>query len=390
MRVYLDYNATSPVDREVVEAMQPYFEKEFGNPSSLHRFGQRAREAVEEARCKIATFIRAENPEEIIFTSGGTESNNLAIKGVAYANQERGKHIITSSVEHHAVLNPCRDLEKKGWRITYLGVDKYGVVNLEELEKAIEKDTVLVSIMHANNEVGTIQPVSEISKIIKKINPEIYLHTDAVQSAGKIEVDVEKMGVDLLSISAHKLYGPKGIGALYIRKGVKIEPQISGGHHERNLRAGTENVPAIVGFAKAAEIVEKNREEETVRLKKLSELLYTGILKEIENVYLNGHPVNRLPNTLNLSFEFVEGEAIVLNLDLKGIAVSSGSACTSGALEPSHVLSAMGIDLILAKGAVRFSLGKDNTEEEIKYVIDVLKDVIPRLRSISPLYKKKI
>ncbi|MFN3966081.1 MAG: cysteine desulfurase NifS [Endomicrobiia bacterium] len=390
-KVYLDYNATTPTHPEVVKAMLPYYEEIFGNPSSIHMFGQEAKKTIEEARQKIADFLFAK-PEEIFFTSGGTESNNLAIKGVVYANQERGKHIITSLIEHHAVLNPCKYLEKKGFKVTYLPVDKYGLVDPDDVKKAITKETILVTIMHANNEVGTIEPISEIGKVIREIsentNHKIYFHTDAVQSVGKIPVNVKELNVDLLSLSGHKIYGPKGIGAIYIRKGTKIEPLLHGGHHERNRRAGTENVAGIVGLGKAIEIAKENMQKEIEYLTKLRDKLYNGIIEKIENVYLNGHPTKRLPNTLNVCFEFVEGESIILNLDMKGIAVSSGSACTSGSLEPSHVLSAMGVPPAIAQGSIRFSLGKDNTEEDIDYVLEVLPEIVQRLRSMSPLYKK--
>jgi len=385
-RVYLDHNATTPTHPEVVKAMLPYYEDVFGNASSIHQFGQQARMAIDEAREKVAEFIGAK-PEEIVFTSSGTESDNFAIKGVAYANEEKGRHIITSSIEHHAVLNTCKFLGKHGFKITYLPVDRYGVVNPDDVRKAITDDTILISIMHANNEVGTIEPIAEIGKIAKE--KEIYFHTDAVQSIGKIPINVNELNIDLLSLSGHKLYGPKGIGVLYIRKGTRIQPLIHGGHHERNRRAGTENVPGIVGLGKAIEIAKLSMEKESIYLTNLRDRLYNGIKEKIDNIYLNGHPVNRLPNTLNLSFEFVEGESIIHNLDMKGVAVSSGSACTSGSLEPSHVLKAMGVEPAIAQGSIRFSLGKDNTEEEIDYVIEILPEIIFRLREMSPLYKKK-
>lgn len=384
-RIYLDHNATTPVNPEVVKAMLPYYEDVFGNPSSIHQFGQQARKAIEEAREKLADFIGA-NIEEIVFTSGGTEANNLAIKGVAYANCKKGKHIITSSIEHHAVLNPCKYLEKQGFKVTYLPVDKYGIISPDSVKKAITNETILITIMHANNEVGTIEPISEIGKIAREEG--IYFHTDAVQSIGKIPVNVDSLNVDLLSLSGHKIYGPKGIGALYIRKGTRIEPLIHGGHHERNRRGGTENLPAIVGLGKAIEIAKSSMKEEEIRLTHLRNTLESGILKNIDNVYLNGHPTQRLPNTLNMSFEYVEGESIILNLDLKGIAASTGSACTSGSKEPSHVLKAMGVEGALAQGSVRFSLGKDNTLEDIEYLLEVLPEIVNRLKKMSPLYIK--
>ncbi len=354
--------------------------------SRLHQFGQQARKAIDEAREKVADFIGAIQ-EEIIFTSGGTEADNFAIKGIAYANEKKGKHIITSSIEHHAVLNPCKYLEKQGFQVTYLPVDKYGLVDPDEVEKAIAKETILITIMHANNEIGTIEPIAEIGKIAKEKG--ICFHTDAVQTVGKIPVDVNELNIDLLSLSAHKIYGPKGIGALYIRKGTRIQPLIQGGHHEKNLRAGTENVPAIVGLGKAVEIAKATLDKESIYLTNLRDGLCSGIGEKIDSVYLNGHPGKRLPNTLNMSFEFVEGESIILNLDMKGIAVSSGSACTSGSLEPSHVLKAMGVEPAIVQGSIRFSLGKDNTEEDIDYVLEVLPEIIAHLRAMSPLYRKQ-
>ncbi|MCD6521805.1 cysteine desulfurase NifS [Candidatus Calescamantes bacterium] len=385
-RVYMDHNATCPMDERVIEAMIPYFEEKFGNASSLHSFGREARDAVEKAREEVARLLNAE-PQEIIFTSGGTESNNLAIKGYCWRNRERGNHIITTKIEHHAVLNPVKQLEKEGFRVTYLPVDKYGRVDLEDLKKAITRETILVSIMMANNEVGTIEPIRELAKISQERG--IAFHTDAVQAVGKIKVDVKKLGVDFLSLSGHKIYGPKGIGVLYIKKGRKIEPLITGGHHEKNLRAGTENVPAIVGLGEAAKIARKEWKEESERIKNLRDKLEKGILERIPYVRINGHPQYRLPNTLNVSFEYVEGESIILNLDLEGIAVSSGSACTSGTLEPSHVLMAMGVPAVTAQGSVRFSLGKDNREEDIDYLLEVLPPIIERLRKMSPLYSGK-
>jgi len=385
-KVYLDHNATTPTHPEVVKAMLPYYEEIYGNASSIHQFGQQARKAIDEAREKVADFIGAIQ-EEIIFTSGGTEADNFAIKGIAYANEKKGKHIITSSIEHHAVLNPCKYLEKQGFQVTYLPVDKYGLVDPDEVEKAIAKETILITIMHANNEIGTIEPIAEIGKIAKEKG--ICFHTDAVQTVGKIPVDVNELNIDLLSLSAHKIYGPKGIGALYIRKGTRIQPLIQGGHHEKNLRAGTENVPAIVGLGKAVEIAKATLDKESIYLTNLRDGLCSGIGEKIDSVYLNGHPGKRLPNTLNMSFEFVEGESIILNLDMKGIAVSSGSACTSGSLEPSHVLKAMGVEPAIVQGSIRFSLGKDNTEEDIDYVLEVLPEIIAHLRAMSPLYRKQ-
>lgn len=388
-RVYLDHNATTPLHPEVLEEMMPYLTEKFGNASSVHSYGREAREAIDEAREKVARLIGA-RPEEIVFTSGGTESDNMAIKGVAYLMRERGKgnHIITSSIEHHAVLNTCKYLEKKGFEVTYLRVDKYGVVDLDQLVDSITDKTILITIMHANNEIGTIQPLEEIGRIAKERG--IIFHTDAVQTVGKIPVNVDELGVDLLSLSAHKIYGPKGVGALYVRRGVRLEKLIHGGHHERNRRAGTENVPGIVGLGKAAELAMKNMDEEREHLWNLSERLKRGIMERVEYVYQNGHPEKRIPNTINLSFEFVEGESIVLGLDMHGICVSTGSACTSGSLEPSHVLMAIGLRPELAHGSIRFSLGMGNTEEEIDYTIEKVAEVVERLRMMSPLYADAI
>ena len=384
--IYLDHNATMPVHPLVSEKMLTFYRDVFGNASSVHSFGREARQAIDEARGKIANFIGASS-EEVIFTSGGTESNNLAIKGIANASEKNSRHIITSSVEHHAVLSVCKELEKKGFKVSYLPVDKSGLIDPEDVNKAITEETILITIMHANNETGTIEPVSEIGEIAKEKG--MPFHTDAVQSTGKIPVDVDELNVNLLSLSGHKIYGPKGIGALYIRKGTKINPLIVGGHHERHLRAGTENVAAIAGLAKTIEIASTEMGEGNKRIKILRDKLEKGIKEKIDKVYLNGHPIKRLPNTLNLSFGFVEGESIVLNLDLEGVAVSAGSACTSGSLEPSHVLSAMGIDPQVAQGSLRFSLGWNNTEEDIGYVLKKLPGIISRLREMSPLCKKR-
>ncbi len=382
--VYLDHNATTPTDQRVVETMLPYFSKSYGNPSSIYRLAQEAHEAEEIARDKVAEILGARS-EEITFTSGGTEADNLAIKGVAYANRERGNHLITSKIEHHAVLNVCQWLEGEGYEVTYLGVDKYGTVDLDELREAITDKTILITIMHANNEIGTIEPVGEIGEIAKEHG--ICLHTDAVQTVGKIATEVDELGVDLLSLSGHKFYGPKGVGALYIRRGTPILPLIHGGHHERNRRAGTENVPGIVGLGKACEIALKEREEEAGKLKALTERLREGIFDKVEDVIFNGHPEQRLFNTLNICIKRVEGESMLLNLDLKGIAASSGSACTSDSSEPSHVLSAIGVPPDVAHGSVRFSLGRDNTEDDVEQVIEVLPSIVEKLRAMSPIGK---
>jgi len=382
-RIYLDYNATTPLRAEVLETMLPYLQGAYGNPSSIHHFGQEAKKGVEEAREKVAHLIHA-TPMEVVFTGSGTEADNLAIKVVAYANRDRGCHIITSSIEHHAVLNACRHLENEGFRVTYLPVDSYGMVWPEEVLKAIRPDTILITIMHSNNEVGTIQPIEEVTDIARVHG--ILFHTDAVQSLGKIPVDVETLRVDLLSMSAHKISGPKGTGALFVRREVKIEPQVHGGHHEMNRRAGTENVAGIVGFGKAAELSSTELDESQNAIKALRYYVWEKIREGIDHVRLNGHPVRRLPNTLNVSFEFIEGESIVINLDLHGIAASAGSACTSGSLEPSHVHNAMGTPRVVAQGSLRFSLGRGTTQEEINQTVDVLREAVNRLRSMSPLY----
>ncbi|MFA5779566.1 MAG: cysteine desulfurase NifS [Elusimicrobiota bacterium] len=388
-KIYLDYNATTPIHPEVLDAMLPYFKNFYGNPSSVHSFGQKTRNAVEDAREKIAKFLGAENPSEIVFTSCGTESNNFAIKGIAFANKDKNCHIITSAIEHHAVLEPCEYLSKKfGVDVTYLPVDKYGIVNPEDIRKSITEKTVLISIMYANNEVGTIQPIEEIAKIAKEKN--IIFHTDAVQAAGKISIDVKKLDVDLLSVSGHKLYAPKGIGVLYIKKGTKLHPLLHGGSHEKNKRAGTENVPYIVGLAKACEIAAINIKDENERILKLRQKLEKGILEKIEYVQINGHTMKRLSNTSNISFNFIEGEGILMSLDLDGFAASTGSACTSGTLEPSHVLSAMGVPPEQAQGSVRFSLGHYTTEKDMDKLLEILPKIVERLRSMSPLWEDRI
>lgn len=385
-RIYLDHNATTPVHSEVFEAMLPYYKDKFGNASSIHSFGREAKVALEESREKVAKFINA-SPQEIYFTCGGTESDNLAIKGTAFANRKKGKHIITSKIEHHAVLESGKFLEKEGFEITYLPVDKYGFVDPDDLKKAIRKDTILVSIMHVNNEVGTIQPLEELCKISKEKGA--YFHTDAVQSVGKMPVDVQKLNVDMLSMSGHKIYGPKGAGAIYIRKGTRMTSWSHGGHHERSRRAGTENVPGIVGLAKTVEIAQRDMEQQSQQMKNLTEAFYQKVTHAIPDVILNGHLEKRIPNTLNLSFKAVEGESIILSLDLKGVAVASGSACTSGTLEPSHVLSAMGISPEIAQGAIRFSFGRENTMADVDYVVGILPEIVSRLRAMSPLYANK-
>ncbi|MFH1336055.1 MAG: cysteine desulfurase NifS [Candidatus Zixiibacteriota bacterium] len=384
-RIYLDHNATTPVHPEVLEAMLPYFKDKFGNPSSIHGFGREAKVALEEAREKVAQLLGVSS-SEIFFTAGGTESDNLAVKGVAFANRNKGKHIITSRIEHHAILESCKFLEKEGFTVTYLPVDSKGVVDPEDLRKAIRDDTILVSIMYVNNEVGSIQPMEDISGMVK--DKGIYLHTDAVQAVGKIPIDVRKLNADMLSLSGHKIYGPKGVGAIYIRKGVRITPWSHGGHHERSRRAGTENLPGIVGFAKAAELAFRDLDDQNRHLKNLTETFYRKLVEKVPDVILNGDLNSRAVNTLNLSFKGVEGESVILSLDLKDVAVASGSACTSGTLEPSHVLSAMGIAPEIAQGAIRFSFGRDNTLEDVEYVTSIIPEIVNRLRSMSPLYAK--
>jgi cysteine desulfurase NifS len=382
-RVYLDNNATTRMREEVLEAMLPFFRDIYGNASSIHQFGRPARKAIDEARIRVAEFLGAASPEEVIFTSGGTESDNFAIRGVAHALKSKGNHIITTAIEHHAVLNTCKALEKDGCKVTYLGVDKYGSIDPEELKKAITDKTILISIMYANNEVGTIEPVEEIGKIAKEKG--VYFHTDAVQAVGKLDFKVKETNIDLLSMSGHKIYGPKGVGAIYIKKGTKITPQLLGGHHEMGKRAGTENVAGIVGLGEAARLAKRDIQDEA-RIKELRDYLYKGITSTIDDIHLNGHPEKRLPNTLNISFTYLEGESIILNLDMEGVAASTGSACTSGTLEPSHVLTAMGLDAVNTQGSVRFSLGRDNTKEDMDHVIGVLPPIIKRLRAMSPLY----
>lgn len=384
-KIYLDYAATTPCHPEVIEEMLPFFNQIYGNPSSVYQLAQKAKGAIEEAREKVARLLNAE-PEEIIFTGGGTEADNTAIKGVAFANKKRGNHIITSRIEHHAVINTCKWLEKQGLKVTYISVDKFGVIDLDELRKSLTDKTILISIMHANNEVGTIEPVQEIAKIARERG--IYFHTDAVQTAGKVPIDVKESGIDMLSLSGHKLYGPKGIGALYVRKGVKISPLIHGGHHERNRRAGTENVPGIVGLGKACEIASKEMANEEKRLRELRDKLYKGLNERIDDIILNGHPHRRLPGILNICVKYVEGESMLINLDLEGICVSSGSACTSGSLEPSHVLLAMGVPAEVAHGSLRFSLGRNTTQKDIDRVISVLPPIVEKLRAISPFGKE--
>jgi len=384
--VYMDYNATTPTDIRVLKEMEPFFCERFGNPSSIYEIARENRKLIEKARENVARLIDAE-PDEIFFTSGGTESDNWAIKGVAFALRNKGNHIITSQIEHHAVLNTCKFLSKIGYEITYAPTDKYGIVDVEFIEKSIRKETILITIMHANNEIGTIEPLEEISKIAREKG--IYFHTDSVQTVGKIPVSVKKLGVDMLSLSAHKFYGPKGVGAIYIKKGTKIEPYLHGGEQEKGKRPGTYNVPGIIGLGKAAEIAIEEMEEEMKKVKYLRDKLERGIIEKIPEVVINGHPENRLYNTLNLCVKYVEGESILLNLDFEKIYASSGSACTSGSLEPSHVLLAIGIPPEIAHGSLRFSLGKYNEEKDVDRVLEVLPGIVEKLRKLSPFWEKK-
>ena len=382
--IYLDYAATTPVDTEVIEAMLPYFRVTFGNPSSIHSFGQQARSAVEDARETVASLLGAK-PVEIVFTSGGTESNNFAIKGIAWGNRKKGNHIITSAIEHHAVMEPCHFLEREGFEVTFLPVDSHGLVEPRDVEKAITGRTVLVSIMHANNEIGTVQPIAEIGKIARERG--VYFHTDAVQTFGHMPFSVDDLNVDLLSLSAHKLYGPKGVGALYIRQGTRLEPHMHGGEQEGKRRASTHNVPGIVGLAKAVELAEKAMAEEDTRITELRNRLIRGIFDRIDRVRLNGHPEKRLANNVNISIEYCEGEAMILSLDLMGIACSTGSACSSTSVEPSHVLRAIGLSVEETRGSLRFSLGRYTEDSQIDQVLEVLPKIVKRLRAMSPAYR---
>ncbi len=381
--VYLDHNATTPVREEVLEAMFAIYRGVTGNPSSIHSFGREARKEVEEGRARVAGAIGA-RPEEIVFTGGGTEADNLAVQGVAYAYRKKGDHIITSTIEHPAVLHACRFLEKEGFTVTYLPVSREGLVDPAEVEKAIRPETILITIMTANNETGVIQPIAEIGEIARK--KEVPFHTDAIQGLGKIPLSVTELNAGLMSLSAHKVYGPKGVGALYIRKGIRLRPLTYGGHHEKGKRPGTENVAGIVGFGKACELATAELTREADRLRVLRDRLCSDISEQISHVKLNGAPGRRLPNTLNMSFEFVEGEGILLGLEESGIAAATGSACTSGELAPSHVLSAMGVPAALAQGSIRFSLGRENTLEDITYTAKALIPVVERLRLMSPFY----
>lgn len=379
-KVYMDYSATTPVDPRVLEAMKPYFLKKFGNSMSLHSWGIEAKEALENSRENVASLINA-RPKTLIFTGSATESDNMVLKGITYANKDKGKHIIVSAIEHHCIIETTYWLKKQGIEVTYLPVDKYGIVDLDKLEKSIRKDTILVSIMHANNEIGTIEPIEEIGKLCRE--KDVYFHTDATQSYGKIPIDVEKMNIDMLTCNAHKAYGPKGVGALYIREGIKVEPLLHGGGHEFGLRSSTVNIPGIVGFATVAQIQNKEMKSDEKKLTKLRD----GLIKEnlkIEDSHLNGHPTKRLPNNANFWFAYIEGESLITYLDINGVGASTGSACSSDSLEPSHVLLAIGLKPEQAHGSLRLTMGKYTTKTDVDYVIKILPEVVEKLRNISP------
>jgi cysteine desulfurase len=383
--IYMDNSATTPVKKEVLDEMLPYFTEKYGNPSSIYSLGSESRVAVEKAREQVAKVLGADK-KEIFFTAGGSEADNWAIKGIALKNKDKGNHIITTKIEHHAVLHTCEYLQKHGFDVTYLDVNEEGLIDIEDLKSAITDKTILISIMYANNEIGTIQPIKEIGEIAKE--RKIYFHTDAVQAIGNIRINVKELNIDLLSLSGHKFYGPKGVGALYIKQGTKIDNLITGGGQERTKRAGTENVPGIVGLGKAIEIAYENLEEKNEKLTNLREKLIAKIQENIKYVRLNGHRTKRLPGNVNFCFEFIEGESLLLSLDMEGIAGSSGSACTSGSLDPSHVLLAIGLPHEIAHGSLRLSLGVFNTEEEVDYVVEKLVDIVDRLRKMSPLYER--
>ena len=384
-KIYMDNGATTKPDSEVVSAMLPYYNEHFGNASSLHSFGQEAADALDRARQQVANLVGAQ-PGEIIFTSGGTESDNLALKGIAYLKKNAGKHIITSVIEHPAILNTCKNLQDDGFRVTYVPVDDQGLIDPAAVEDAITDDTILVSIMHGNNEIGTIQPIKEISKIAHDRG--VLMHTDAVQSVGKIAVNVNDLDVDMLSISAHKIHGPKGVGALYVRKGTRLESLVKGGGHEFGKRAGTENIPGIVGLAKAAELAGQRLDDDASHVTKLRDAAITKILGYISESYLNGHPTQRLPNNVHLRFSYVEGESLLMLLDMKGVAVSTGSACSSKSLEPSHVLTALGIPPEQIHGSLRITFGRENTMDEVDYVVESLVGIVEKLRAMSPIAPK--
>ena len=381
---YFDHAATTAVGEEVLKEMLPYFSLNFGNASSIYSIGRKSKKAVEHARDQVAKAIGA-NPKEIFFTGCGSESDNLAIKGIAYANRKKGNHIITTKIEHPAVLHTCQTLEKQGFEVTFLNVDEKGRISLKELEEAITDQTILISVMFANNEIGTIQPIKEIGAIAKKHG--IYFHTDAVQAMGNVKIDVNDMNIDLLSMSAHKFYGPKGVGALYVRQGTLINKIQDGGHQERNHRAGTENVPGIVGMGKAIELAYENLEEYNQKLTELRDYYISQVEEKIPYIRVNGDRENRLPGNSNISFQFIEGESLLLNLDMKGICASSGSACASGSLDPSHVLLAIGLPHEIAHGSLRVTFGKENTKEDVDFLVENLVEIVEKLRNMSPLYE---
>ena len=382
-RVYMDNGATTRVTEPVFEAMKPYFCEIYGNPSSVHSFGRESRHVVEDAREQVAKALNAE-PREIYFTGCGTESDNWAVRGAAYANIKKGKHIITTNIEHHAILHTCEQLEKEGFEVTYLPVDEFGFVAAQQLEAAIREDTTIVSIMMANNEIGTIEPIAELAAVCKAKG--VLFHTDAVQAIGSVKIDVKEMGIDMLSLSGHKFHAPKGIGALYVRKGVRLQHLINGGAQERGQRAGTENLASIVGIGKAIKIAAANVDKHNEQLSAIRDHMINRILTEIPYTRLNGHPEKRLPGNVNVCFRFIEGEALLLSLDIKGIAASSGSACTSGSLDPSHVLLAIGLPHEIAHGSLRLTISEETTMEEADYVVDSLVEIVARLRAMSPLY----
>ncbi|MCU1264858.1 MAG: Cysteine desulfurase [Acidobacteria bacterium] len=392
-RVYLDHSATTPVDPRVVRAMLPYLTEKFGNASSVHSFGQEARGAVDRARRSVAALVKA-RANEIVFVSGGTEANNLALRGLCEAAAQHGNHIITSEIEHPSVRGVCDSLEKQGWEVTRLPVYDNGIIKVADVREALRSDTVLISVMLANNEIGTIQPLAAIAQLVREaragVNPNLWLHTDAVQAAGRIPIDVESLGCDLLSLSAHKLYSPKGVGALFVRRGVRLIGQNVGGHQERERRAGTESVPGIVAFGAAAEIARLELDQQAEWVRGLRDKFEAGVIARIEDIVFNGDLDERLPHLSNISFRFIEGEGLLINLDLQGVAVSTGSACSSGTLEPSPVIRALGRNDELARGSIRFSFGKDNTDADVDYVLEVLQRAVTNLRRLSPLTRRAI
>jgi cysteine desulfurase len=384
----MDHAASMPVDARVLEAMKPFFIDKYGNPSSLHSWGNEARKALEDARAKIAALIGAKKPQEIFFTSGGTESNNLAIKGVAYRNKDKKKHLVTTTIEHMSVINSCKSLMKEGFNVTKIPVDKTGIVDIQSLDKAVTDQTILVSVMYANGEIGTIQPIKQIGEIVHRNGA--FLHVDAVAAAKQVPINVEDENIDLMSISSNDMYGPRGVGALYVKTGTRIQSIIQGGGQERGLRSGTENIPAIVGMGEAAKIAKAEMKGESERLARLRDRLVDGVVETIPSSFLNGHPTRRLPNNANIRFSYIEGESLILSLDIQGIACSSGSACTSKTLEPSHVLMALGLKHEEAHGSLLFTLGRKNTEKDVDFVLKVLPDIVKRLRAISPLTPKEL